>query len=387
MKKIKIGIVVKKYNNLATKYNYGLEQNTYYLVELLKSIPEYDVSYVICEEGVLEESLKNRQEMGDDTAIVEKKSLNPKLKNHIIYDVLIHIECFIDENLIRKIKRHHATKFVDFHAGIVMWGLMEDMIYDVQNRFSGAVLKRKKGLIDAIWTSPHHHYHKTYLETIAKTPTTIIPYLYEPWFLQKIEAAHKKTNPNFNCYYDQNNKKNIGILEPNINLVKNCVIPLAIVENLYDQGPEKFNDKNVRLYCSDHIANRQAFNHLYSHLTCQTILSSEKRYKISDILNSDCDVIISHQHLCELNYLYLDALYYEIPLVHNSPLFKEFGYYYPDFDVQKGGNALSQALNKHNDNIDSYREKSKEALYKFSTKNPDNINGYKKIINRLIDKN
>jgi hypothetical protein len=42
------------------------------------------------------------------------------------------------------------------------------------------------------------------------------------------------------------------------------------------------------------------------------------------------DVVLSHQWENGLNFLYIDALYLRYPLVHNSPYFKECGYYYPE---------------------------------------------------------
>ena len=385
MKKIKIGFIISKYKGLATKYNYGLEQNTYFLVQLFRSIPEFDVSYVICEENVLEESLKNRTEVGEDTPLVEQKDLNPDLDSHLVYDVLITTEAYLAPNLMKKIKEKYSTKIVEFHAGIIMWGLMEDVIYNIENRFSGALLQREPGMVDEIWISPHHAYHKSYVETVSKSRVTISPYLYEPWFLQKLEIDRTTVNPNFNPRYQKNNNKHIGILEPNINLVKNFIIPTTIVESLYSQDASIFGRKNARIYCSNHIIERQAFKHFYGYLSCQKILSSEKRYPVIDIFHSDCSLVISHQHLCELNYLYLDALYYDIPLVHNSPFLQDCGYYYPEFDVKKGALALKQALTEHDLRLDEYRDQAQKTLYRYSTKNPDNVRGYRNIIQNLVN--
>ena len=40
-------------------------------------------------------------------------------------------------------------------------------------------------------------------------------------------------------------------------------------------------------------------------------------------------IILSHQLKCELNYLYFEALYLGLPLLHNSPMISEYGYFYP----------------------------------------------------------
>ncbi|WP_051188750.1 hypothetical protein [[Leptolyngbya] sp. PCC 7376] len=43
-------------------------------------------------------------------------------------------------------------------------------------------------------------------------------------------------------------------------------------------------------------------------------------------------------------------------------------------------------LEKHDDNLEQYKASAKEALYQFSTENPENINGYKAIIANLLSR-
>ncbi len=384
MGKIKIGFIIPKYRGLQTKFNYGLEQNTFFFVSLFRSIPEYDVSYVLVLDNCLEESIASQKELNDDTPLVELKNLDPQLENPLVYDVLIHVETYLPSDFIKSIKRRFSTKFVSILVGIVMWGLMEDIIYNVANRYIGALPLYEAGLIDEHWISPHHAYQKTYVETLTRSSVTIIPYLYEPWFLQKLENIRKKENPDFNPRYNPKSTKSIGVLEPNINLVKTAVIPACIVELLHRKEPTILNQKTVRVYSSDHLRENAAFQHLFNYFEGKSLFTSENRHPIVDILHFDCDLIVSHQHLCELNYLHLDALYYGIPLVHNSAMLKEYGYYYPDFNIKEGTKSLKLALTQHNSNLEQYMESAKNALQTFSTTNIKNIEGFKKIISSLI---
>ncbi|OKH19073.1 DUF2827 family protein [[Limnothrix rosea] IAM M-220] len=384
MNKIKIGFVVSKYQGLNTKFNSGLEQNTYYLVSLLRSIPEYEVSYVLVSDSCLDESIQNQNQLNDDTPLVELKALDPKLNNPVQYDVLIHAESYLPENFIKAIKERFSTKFVNLLVGIVMWGLMEDIIYNIKDRYVGALPMYAPGIIDEQWINPQHAYHKEYVETLTKSNVAILPYIYEPWFLQKLENLRKKNNPDFDPQYSPESDKHIGILEANINLVKNAVIPVSIVESLYSQDKKALKRKTVRIYCSNNLRERQAFQHLFNYFEGKSLFTSEARFAVPDILHFDCDFIVSHQHLCSLNYLYLDALYYNIPLIHNSDTLKEYGYYYPNFDVKKGAEALKEALENHDSRLEEYAKQAAKALNKFSVSNKRNINGYKKIINKLI---
>jgi hypothetical protein len=47
------------------------------------------------------------------------------------------------------------------------------------------------------------------------------------------------------------------------------------------------------------------------------------------VMGVGANMVISHQDDWGQNYLYLDALYGDYPLIHNSPFFADAGYYYP----------------------------------------------------------
>ncbi|OKH19074.1 DUF2827 family protein [[Limnothrix rosea] IAM M-220] len=383
MSKIKIGFVIPKYKGIQTKFTNGLEQNTYYLVALFRSIAEYEISYVLVSDNCLEESLKNQRELQDDTPLVELNSLDPTLEEPVIYDVLIHIESYLPEHFIKAIRSRFPTKFVTFFAGNTMWGFMEAIIH---NRNASAIPTYESGIMDELWTSPHYFYQKTFLETLTKSPVMIIPYLYEPWFLQKLENSRKEQNSNFSSYYCTSTRKNIGILEPNISVTKNAVIPACIIEQLYCINKELFEERAVLIYGADHLVKHRSFQRLFGYFKSKSLFTANPRFTIVDILHYNCDFIISHQHSNELNYLYLDALYYNIPLIHNSDMLKDYGYYYPDFDIRKGAQALKNALENHNSYIEAYDSSAKKALYQFSTRNQQNIDGYKNLIRSLLAK-
>ena len=100
-------------------------------------------------------------------------------------------------------------------------------------------------------------------------------------------------------------------------------------------------------------------------------LSCEHRISMKDILTKYCNVIVSHSDNCELNYVYLECLHYGIPLIHNSKYLKDYGYYYPDFDINKTSSYIKDILD--NFNREEYIEKNKSILYKYSMYNQENI--------------
>lgn len=53
------------------------------------------------------------------------------------------------------------------------------------------------------------------------------------------------------------------------------------------------------------------------------------------------------------------ALYYNIPFVHNSEPMKDTGYFYPDFDVRLGTEAIEIPLDNHKVQFKEYDERNK----------------------------
>ena len=64
------------------------------------------------------------------------------------------------------------------------------------------------------------------------------------------------------------------------------------------------------------------------------------------------------------------------PLIHNSEFIRDFGYFYPDFDCQAGGNALVQAFETHDKNLGNYKAKATALLKTLDIQSPENIAVY-----------
>lgn len=99
----------------------------------------------------------------------------------------------------------------------------------------------------------------------------------------------------------------------------------------------------------------------------------ESRYKTPWFLAAHGDVVLSHQWHNDLNFLYLDVLHARYPLVHNSPAFKDCGYYYEGTDVQAGADALARAIAEHDSNTVAYHARADRCIYKYSVDNPRNV--------------
>ena len=111
-----------------------------------------------------------------------------------------------------------------------------------------------------------------------------------------------------------------------------------------------------------------------------------KRTSFLDAVTKFGSIIISHQQDNALNYLYLEALYLNLPLLHNSNFIKESGYYYPDNDIDIAKLQITKILKDHKINISNYALNAGKVFNKFSYKNPENIKNYENKISSLLNK-
>ena len=183
-------------------------------------------------------------------------------------------------------------------------------------------------------------------------------------------------------------EKVIAMFEPNLNVVKTSIIPVYIAESLFRRKP-KLVHKVIVTNSADMIAGNDASAEFIKFAGSLDLLDEGKiafegRYKTPFFLSKSVDVVISHQWSNELNFLYLDVLHARYPLVHNSPFFKECGYYYPEHDVEAGARALELALTTHDDNVKEYNAKADACIYKYHTRNPRNTAGFEALIRQLV---
>jgi hypothetical protein len=113
-------------------------------------------------------------------------------------------------------------------------------------------------------------------------------------------------------------------------------------------------------------------------------LAITPREIFANVMANGSNLVISHQLECIDNYAYLDALYGDYPLVHNSPSFSEVGYYYEGCDIVSGVAALAEAIRDHDKNLEKISERNKNFINKFRPDNKNNIDGYARALLSLI---
>lgn len=243
---------------------------------------------------------------------------------------------------------------------------------------------------DEVWTTPQHvRTCASYWEACYRCPVRVLPHIWEPLF---VDAATREFPEGLAFGYEPGRpKKRIAILEPNIGIVKTCVIPMLVTELAYRERPDLIDA--VLVTNTEHLTGHLTFQRFAQNLDIvqtrhadgNALCTFEARYNTPWFVAQHADVVVSHQWENGLNYAYYDVLHGGYPLVHNSDLLPPgVGYHYSDFDAHDGASALVDALLTHDQRADEYRQSAAGFLDTVRATAPANIDAHERALVRLI---
>ena len=100
------------------------------------------------------------------------------------------------------------------------------------------------------------------------------------------------------------------------------------------------------------------------------------RHDFAGYMVQHADAVVAHQWQNDQNYSYLDALYGDYPLIHNSPWLRDAGYYYPDFNTLEGAEQLLLAASEHDNQPYHYRSQAAKVIAAVNPFAHDNLQNY-----------
>lgn len=226
---------------------------------------------------------------------------------------------------------------------------------------------------DRLWVLPHYAEQASFLTTLHGCAVDVVPYIWEPDFVERsLSNLPMPESPD------------IMVMEPNISVTKNALLPLAILEHLYLAHPDSFNKAYV--YNSSAFANKPHFlNNFVSNLSVLQAHHQKTwfcdRTPINEVFKHRA-ILLGFQYENGLNNLYKEALYMGIPLVHNSPFYHETGYYYDRLQVHE---AVEQILKATQDDCDSEQlERNHAFLAQFSIESPKVQQCYAELLEKTL---
>jgi len=377
---LKIGITVSIKSSDDSIWTNGIKLNTLIMTTLLKKSSQ---NYEVCllNTGGLDLNKKPKYLSNIEIYNFDEKYLDMDLI--IVLGAQVHEEHLIKFRSLpnKKVVSYKCGNNYIIHTENVLFKQSVDSIFQYETS------------IDEIWYIPQQHEtNNGFYKTLHRVNALTVPFVWHHKFIfdSIIEIEKEKTAGNFkkNFKYDPTKeKKVIGTMEPNLNIVKYGLIPTMIAEESYRTNIGKNKIEKMLITNSENISTHKEFLSIIKTFDMykDTKIFAEKRYQTAYMVSQYLDIVICHQLLNPLNYIYLDIAFMGYPVLHNAPMVKDLGYYYEGSDTVDGAKQLNWILENHDDNLIEYSERNKKVLWRYNAENTDLIKTYDTLINNLFN--
>lgn len=265
---------------------------------------------------------------------------------------------------------------------IVLYRSQNDYVFDTEKVLFADDKKNtypyfaeyKQQVIDQVWTPCPEKMHD-YWKIQFRCDVVRVPFVWTPPPMEK-------------CMYKIKSKtKKIACFETNKSISSYALSNVFTCENAY----RKLKDKNLleKLYITSTTHERfsiQQFSRMTYNLNLymDNKLSVEGTFNPLEFMSKYADIVVSHQWGNQIHSYYLDLIWMGWPVLHNTDVFKNIGYYYPQFDYTTSGSILRDIILNHDATFEHYIEKNRSNLNMFMTSNPLNIQQFKILIDCLV---
>lgn len=341
-------------------FNNGIRQNVLFLYHLFRAASKCARVFLLNQSPAEAGALP--PELGIDPAdIVRTDAVIDQL------DYVIAIGSALPLGVLQALKGR-GVKLIFYKGGNGAIISMEGVV--AYPKSSRAELHYDAGLFDEVWLTPQHmHTARSWYETIYRCPVIEVPQIWSPSLL---EVAANKGSLDFG-YKPGREKWRVGVLDPNITVMKTSHIPMLVINSAYKDAPEKFE--------AAYITNSLQFktHHHFETFAKKLkvvqdgVMTFEQRFVAYEFMAKFCDAVITHHWENGLNYLYYEILSGGYPLIHNSAFLKDYGYYYADFDPEDGGRALLEAMSHHDKRLPAYKKKVERLVKTLDPTSKENV--------------
>lgn len=352
-------------------FNNGLFQNVYFIYKLFESMGYMPILTV-------QEKPKNLV----DTPVILQSCrftlIDEIIKQPMKLALFIEIGMSV-EGRVRNFMKALGAKVVKLYLGNILNIDIETPMFTPSVNFSHHVVDD----LDEIWTSPHYMQHDQYCAAINKmSPDSckIAPYVWDSTVMTSNGVKPTMWRP----------KKAVEhttflIMEPNISIQKNSLIPLLLAEKYHCTFPD--DDVRVVIVNGDRLRLSPHFNSNilpYLRLFKEDRITFDGRRNMAYVQEKYPYAIpIVHHINNEFNYMTLEYLYSGFPVLHNCTSWRDFGYYYAENDITKGVIQALYAIRQHVDSFETYVSHGRTLMWRHSPYNPDIHRDWKKLIDNI----
>lgn len=372
--RIGISVITHEGQNI---WENGLGQNVIFLARLFQKLP-FVRSVVLLDVG--DQNVMPNQ--------VDNEGLGIRLVHASLagdeVDVIIEMAGALDSQWV-SLMRSRGKKTVYGCCGQPYVGLIENAVFDKPGLFPTV------GRWDEIWLLPKDRAFIPMMRTIYRCPVLNVPFIWSPQFVQARIDEVAKLDLHYG-YQPQAATPGVGqgglrvaIFEPNISVVKTSSVSMLACDEAYRSDRDSIAMMNVlnTLHLKDHPTMLYLANSLDLVKDHKALFLG--RHDIVGFMVQNADAVVSHQWANEQNYSYLDALYGDYPLIHNSPWLNSFGagYYYPGFDSVQGGQQLRIAKAEHHVRLSDQQRASRSVFSAVDPFSDANLSAYADLLKNL----
>lgn len=362
-----ITISIKEDGDLAFFSN-GLRQNVVFLYHLFKASPNCERVYLVSQNPPSPKIGKR------DFGVDWKNDLFPIAEVAEELDYLISLGSALEISTFKAL-RERGVKVINYKGGNGAVISMEASVADPPRK--DAESYSDYDCYDAIWMTPQHmHTYAGWCRTIYRCPVYEVPQVWNPLFSSVLE--YRET---IKYGYSPPSKDwRIAVMDPNITVMKTSHMPMLVTEAAYRKKPSAINHMFVA--GARRFADHQHFKRFCNlmRLHQEGKLSVEDRFIGWIFIAQHADAVVTHHWENGLNYLYYEVLYGGYPLIHNSEFLRDYGYYYPAFDVDAGADALIRAHETHDANLEAYKARNNILFEKLEPTSTSNIEIHEKLM-------
>lgn len=354
-------------------WNNCLVQNIYHFAGLLSEIPFVEAVYFInCGDQ------PTHPRGSDDSA--KRFPIVSQMDASDLLDVAIEMGGAIDVEWIRRF-RYRGGKFFIHQCGQPYVAMIEPTVFGREGFFIDAER------CEEIWLLAKDMIFSPILRTIHRCPVYEVPYLWSPRFLEQTVQRGPDGQPLFGY---QPGTLSAGaarpaLFEPNISPIKTGLIPQMICDRVERQAPGTID--RITYLNGENALEHPTFIHFMQSMVTYRAGKVEilGRDYFAHVIARGSNMVVSHQLNCSQNYVYLDALHGKYPLIHNSKIFKDVGYYYEASDVDGGAQAFRSAVDMHDQNLEDYADRAMKMIRSLSPSSRNNVDHYARRLLGLVN--
>ena len=367
----KIGIFIKNHESIFTN---GCVQQGYFVMKALR-LAGYNVNYITVDKDY------------DQFELLDEKIdyvLNySKLSE---YDMVIFSSLTVTQEHFLMYLKFLGIKVVNQMVGNYYLLNAEEFVF---GKHKGVINNMINDYVDEIWLMPMYANCIQYIEYMTNKPVKISPYVWDNEFISNYIISENIT-PRYITHDNYSQPLDIVIMEPNLSVHKNSLVPLLICNRFYMQHPERLGVIYLVSKPSANDSWEESIKHM--DIVKNNKITSYPRMvsiEIFQALNQKKSkyVVLSHNIRNGLNFLHLECMTLDIPIIHTCEPFSDNELYYADNDIIVDMNKAVEHLNNVWDKPYLTTPKTTAILDKYSPVNSINVLEYQRLTKELLMKN